>query len=303
MKTVDVIIPVYKPGKSIEILLDRLERQSYPPSHIFLVNTEQQYWDERLEREYPSIQVTHIKKQEFDHGGTRRMMAEKSGADILLFMTQDAVPKDRELIRNLIRPMEEERVRASYARQLPAKDCSLAEQYTRSFNYPKESRRKGKEDLPELGIKTYFCSNVCAAYDRKTYEELGGFVERTIFNEDMIFAEKVIQAGYQIAYAADARVIHSHNYGCREQFHRNFDLGVSQAQYRQVFDNVPSEGEGIRMVKSTIAYLCREGKPWLIPQMVLQSGCKYAGYRMGKSYEKLPVWLIRRCTMNKDYWK
>ena len=67
-------------------------------------------------------------------------------------------------------------------------------------------------DLPKLGVKTFFCSNVCAMYDRRTYEELGGFVESTLFNEDMIYAGHLVQAGYAIAYAADAKVWHWHNY-------------------------------------------------------------------------------------------
>ena len=87
-------------------------------------------------------------------------------------------------------------------------------------------------------------------YDRRTYEELGGFVESTLFNEDMIYAGHLVQAGYAIAYAADAKVVHSHNYGCLAQLHRNFDLGVSQAQHPEIFDAYPSEGEGIRMVKN-----------------------------------------------------
>lgn len=55
----------------------------------------------------------------------------------------------------------------AYARQLPDKDCPLAERYTRSFNYPEESCLKTKADLKRLGIKTFFASNVCCAYDRR----------------------------------------------------------------------------------------------------------------------------------------
>ncbi len=177
------------------------------------------------------------------------------------------------------------------------------ERYTRSFNYPEESSVKRKEDLPVCGIKTFFCSNVCAAYSRDVFEELGGFAERAVFNEDMIYAGALIRHDYGIAYAADARVIHSHNYSCMQQFHRNFDLGVSQAAHPEVFADVPSEGEGIRLVKSTFIELCRRGRIWLIPELILKSGCKYAGYFLGKRYQKLPKKIVLFCTMNKDYWK
>lgn len=66
------------------------------------------------------------------------------------------------------------------------------------------------------------------------FDALGGFVAHTIFNEDMIYARKVLNEGYGIAYAAEAKVEHSHNYSGIQQFHRNFDLGVSHAQYPEI---------------------------------------------------------------------
>lgn len=219
-------------------------------------------------------------------------------------MTQDALPADEKMLGNLIQPiLSNHAVGAAYARQLPAKDCAFLEKYTRSFNYPEASSVKGLKDVEIYGIKTYFCSNVCAAYDRRIYEKLGGFVERAIFNEDMIYAGTMVQAGWSVAYAADARVIHSHNYSARQQFHRNFDLGVSQADHPEIFEGVPSEGEGIRLVKRSFVYLCRKGRIWLIPKLILHSAAKYAGYFLGKRYRKLSKKMILACTMNPSYWK
>ena len=225
-----------------------------------------------------------------------------SDAKIVVFMTQDAMPADSRLIENLIEPLGEELVGVSYARQLPASDCDFIERYTRRFNYPEESRIKGKEDIPELGIKTFFCSNVCAAYRRDVYEALGGFSRRTIFNEDMILAGRMVQAGYKVAYAAGARVIHSHNYSGLQQFHRNFDLAVSQADNPEVFSQVRSESEGIRLVKNTMGYLLKSRKPYLIPVLVYKSGCKYLGYKLGQNYRKLPQWVVKWCSMSTTYW-
>ena len=300
---VDVIIPTYRPGKAFRSLLTRLTKQSFPVHRILVMNTEESFWDKSWERDFSMLEVYHLKKAEFDHGGTRKRAAALSTGDIMIFMTQDAMPKDRHLIENLVRALEQEGVGAAYARQLPAADCSFLERYTRAFNYPEESFVKTSADLQERGIKTYFCSNVCAAYKKSVYEKLGGFVERTIFNEDMILAGRMIQEGYGIAYAADARVIHSHNYTPMMQFHRNFDLGVSQAEHPEIFEGVPSEGEGIRLVKKSMAYLCRRGRLWLIPDLVLQSGAKYAGYLLGKHYDRLPGFFIGWCTMNKGYWE
>lgn len=71
----------------------------------------------------------------------------------------------------------------------------------------------------------------------------------------------------------------------------------------EIFANVPSEGEGIRLVKKSLAYLVKTGHIWLIPQLVIQSGAKYAGYFLGKRYWKLPHRLVMACTMSPWYWK
>lgn len=305
---VDVIIPTYQPGKKFSRLLKMLELQTCPIGRIIVMNTEKAYWNDRGFEGIPNMEVHHLSKKEFDHGATRNRGARYSRADIMVFMTDDAVPADERLIENLVAAFDKrgprgESVIMAYGRQLPDKDCSMAERYTRAFNYPEESCIKTKEDLGRLGIKTFFASNACCAYDREKFWFQGGFVHKAIFNEDMIFAGRaVLQDDYAIAYVAEARVIHSHNYGCAAQFRRNFDLAVSQTDHPELFAGIRSESEGIRLVKQTAAHLVKIRRPWLVPGMVVKSGFKYLGYRMGKCYRMLPKNLVVKCSMNKEYW-
>ena len=300
-RTVDVIIPTYKPDKKFSRLLRMLELQTYPIRRIIVMNTEKSYWNDKGYEGIKGLEVHHLTKAEFDHGRTRNQGARYSRADIMVFMTDDAVPADNQLIEQLMAAFDRrgplgESVIMAYARQ-------LAERYTRSFNYPDQSRVKTRADLKELGIKTFFASNVCCAYDREKFWFQGGFTDKTIFNEDMIFAGRaVLEDDYAVAYVAEARVVHSHNYGCMAQFHRNFDLAVSQADHPELFSAVRSESEGIRLVKQTARYLVKQRRPWLVPGMFVKSGFKYLGYRVGKCYRLLPRALVLRCTMNKEYW-
>lgn len=305
---IDVVIPVYKPGEELEKLLIFLKNQTIKPQKIILMNTEKEYW-ENWAKEHENLAsdsqvfVHHITKAEFDHGNTRNQGISYSEAEYILLMTQDAVPKDEFLIENLLSAFQNPEVAVAYARQLPREDCKEAEKYTRSFNYPKTSALKGKDDLEILGIKTFFCSNVCAMYDKKIFEKMGGFTKKTIFNEDMIFAGNAVKNGYKIAYVAQAQVVHSHNYGNLEQFHRNFDLGVSQKEHPEVFEGISSESEGIRLVKKTMAHLWKtKHKSQIIP-MIVQSGFKFLGYRLGKNYTRLSKHFVTECSMNKSYWQ
>ena len=303
----DVIIPVYKPGKELLELIQKLKEQEYPVNRIIIMNTEQKYFDRltygtSFYEKYPMVSVCHVSKREFDHGATRRMGVRKSEAPYFLMMTQDALPVNTKLTAELMRAVSGEKIAAAYARQLPAEGCGEVERFTRDYNYPDSSVVKTGQDIKRLGIKTYFCSNVCALYNRSIYEATGGFPEKAIFNEDMVYAAGAVKAGYGIAYCAQAEVIHSHNYTGREQFHRNFDLGVSQADHPEVFEEVPSESEGMRMVRMTAGHLRHIGKRRKIPGLLYVSGCKYFGYLLGKSYRKLPKAWILRFTANKDYW-
>lgn len=309
MAAIDVIIPTCEPGDRLEDLLKRLLKQSCPVSRVIIMNTESRYWNaERYEPLFEGsrtrLSVTHLTRDEFDHGATRHEAIAASDADICVCMTQDCIPYDRNLIRNLKEAlMQAEDVAVAYARQLPAAGCGPIERRARQFNYPQESCVKGGDDLERLGIKTYFCSNSCAAYKREIYLKLGGFTRKTIFNEDMVFAAGAVKAGYRIAYAAQAKVIHSHNDPPLELLRRNFDLAVSQADHPEVFADLSSEGEGMRLVKDTALWLVRTGRLLRLPELFIKSGCKYAGFLLGKRYKRLPKAVIRFLTKNQSYWR
>lgn len=317
--TIDVIIPVYKPDGKFTQLIERLVKQSKKPGRIILLHTVEESednlkftqnekaketiaWAIEQSSDECRIEAIDIKKPEFDHGGTRNYGASLSKADIMLFMTQDAVPADAHLIQSILSPFQDSKVAAAYGRQLASPKSGMIEQYTRKFNYPGESYVKTLEDLPRLGIKTYFCSNVCAAYRKTVYDSLGGFVTKTIFNEDMIMAAGIINADYAIAYSAETRVYHSHAYSYIQQFKRNFDLAVSQKQYDYIFAEVKSESEGIKLVKHTLKYLIDKKQYLLIPDLILESGFKYLGYKAGINYERLPIDIVRRFSMNPSFW-
>ena len=136
-----------------------------------------------------------------------------------------------------------------------------------------------------MGIKTFFCSDVCAMYRGELFRKKGGFVASAIFNEDMYYAGDAVLDGYKIAYCADALVVHSHNLKPVEQFHRNFDLGVSQAMRPDLFSNIKSESEGVKLVLGTIKYLVDNKGIIRVPYFCICCAFKLIGYKMGKKYK------------------
>lgn len=306
--SVDIILPTYKPTKELFDLIELLESQTYPVHKIIIMNTEEKYFERLLHgtkvlKRYHNIEVHHLSQREFDHGGTRRKAVKYSKAELFVCMTQDAMPADAGLIQALVDALVSDAdIAAAYARQLARPDCREIERFTRRFNYPDETSVKSAADIERLGIKTFFCSNVCAAYNRRIYDEMGGFEKRAIFNEDMIYAGHAVKAGKKIAYVADAKVIHSHNYTCMQQFRRNFDLGVSQSEHPEVFEGISSESEGSRLVVDTIRHLWNTNNKRLIPYLFASSGFKLIGYKLGRAYRRLPAKAVRWCSSSRNYW-
>lgn len=300
---VDAVIPAYKPGHDLRELVEKLLDQTVRLGRIIIINTDREFFDGKEYLIAPAVEVVHITRHEFDHAGTRDMGIRMSDADYVLFMTMDAIPKDNYLVEKLLSGFSRaDNIAVSYARQLPKKDCNRIEQITREFNYPAQSRVQTSDDIKELGIKAYFCSDVCAMYDTSIYRSLGGFKAPAIFNEDMVYAAGALDAGYAVSYCADALVYHSHNYTGRQYYRRNFDLGVSQADHPEIFERFNVKGTGMQLVRKSLAQICRSGTPADIIRLVYYSGMKYLGFRKGKNYHKLSLKSCLKHTSDKEYW-
>ena len=302
-KKMEAVIPVYHPGEDLVRLLKRLDRQQYPLARIHLMHTDDGTALPELPEISVPVEIHPLKPQEFDHAGTRADGFALCESDYILCMTQDALPADDRLTATLADAFKSETCGMAYARQIARPEHGDIERYTRCFNYPPQDREQNLSRLDELGIKTYFCSDVCALYRRDLYEELGGFEQPAIFNEDTVFAYKLVQAGYSVCYRAEAKVIHSHCYSASQQFRRYFDLGVSQAQHPEIFKAVSSVSEGGKLVSGTARYLLRHGKIGALVQLVILSGAKWTGMQLGRRYRRLPDGLIRHFTMNRFYWE
>jgi rhamnosyltransferase len=223
-------------------------------------------------------------------------------ADILVYMTQDAILADSSALHNLLRAFDDPQVAAAFGRQLPRPGSGPIEAHSRIFNYPEESSLRSLESRDRLGIKTIFLSNSLSAYRRSALMAVGGFPSHVIFGEDTVTAARLIQAGCKIAYVSDARAYHSHPYTVLQEFRRYFDIGVLHRREAWLLDNFgKASGEGKRFVLSELRHL-RNAAPWQIPSALLRTGAKMLGYRLGRQEAHIPLPLKRAFSMHKQYW-
>ncbi|MCX5634710.1 MAG: glycosyltransferase [Planctomycetota bacterium] len=250
------------------------------------------------------VRILTIRQSDFDHGGTRNLGIEQTSAEFIVFMTQDTICADEHAVAELIRPLrEDENIAAVYGRQTACDDASVFARHLRLFNYPETSYVRGLDDRKKYGIKTAFLSNSFAAYRTSVLREIGGFKSGLIFGEDTFAAAKILLKGKKIAYAADAKVFHSHNYTPRQEFKRYFDMGVfHKCENWLLREFGKAERHGSRYAKSEIKFLLKQRKIYLLPEFILRIIMKYLGYKLGTQYAYLPKSINRLCSMNPAWW-
>jgi rhamnosyltransferase len=296
-----IIVPIRNAPEQAGALLAKLKDQTVS-DEILVVDSSATAGGSGI-GESGIVRVIRIPEAGFDHGGTRTLAAEAAKGDIVVFLSQDAVPSDDQAVERLVEPFRDESVAAAYGRQLPHPGASPFGAHLRLFNYPETSSVLSMADKGRFGIKTPFLSNAFAAYRKKALAGIGGFKKRLIMGEDVYAGAKLLMAGYRIAYAADAAVYHSHSYTALQEFRRYFDIGVFHATERWLLDEFGrAEGEGMRYIGSGVRYLTNERKPWLVPEFLLRSCLKYAGYAFGRNYEKMPPALVRKFSMHRRWW-
>jgi len=300
MKT-SVIIPTYNAEKYLPKLLEALEKQT-TIFELIIIDSSSTDNTVAIAKEYTKHILT-IPQVEFDHGGTRTIAAKVASEDIIVFLTQDALPYDDQAIEKILEAFENPKVGAAYGRQLPYEDATIFSKHLRYFNYPEISYVRTINDKKQYGIKTAFLSDSFAAYRKKSLKEAGWFKNDLIVGEDTYAGSKILLEGYALAYCADAKVYHSHSYGIIQEFKRYFDIGVFHKREKWILQEFgKAEGEGKRYIKSEFSYLLRCKAYHLIPNFFIRNGMKYFGYKLGQNYTKLPIVLIKKISMHYLWW-
>ncbi len=224
-------------------------------------------------------EVRSIAPSQFNHATTRNIALEYP-ADFYLFLTQDAVPADTNLIPALLAPMANPQVALVYGRHLPPPTVRPEERFARHYHYPATSHIRTAADIPRLGVRAFFASNVCALYRASIFRSLGGFTPGLPANEDMEFAARALLAGYAVAYAANACVWHGHAFSLPQLWRRYATIGRFFAATPWIRKLAPLSRTGQRFVQDELRYLCRH-HPWAIPRALLATAIKFLAYHWG----------------------
>ncbi len=273
--SISVLIPTFQGEEFLERVLARLAAQRCElPWDLTVVDSGSTdrtlailaSWRERLG---VPLRVEHIHGSAFDHGHTRNLLAAESRGDLLVFLTQDAIPSGPEWLAKLARNFDDPRVGAAYCRNVPRPDAQLL---TRLFSatdpgYAPECREVrlpepeayARMDAHERRL-LYNFNDVASAIRRDLWERHP--MPRTEFGEDVLMSRALLEAGYTVVYDAEATVEHSHDYGPDELRQRAEIDGKFNAEWLgRVCVRTRAEAEELvrRHLELDRAALAREG--------------------------------------------
>ena len=281
-----VVIPTRNAGEGIGALLDSLWGQTLPPKSILVVDTASEDRTRELSRAH-GARVVDVAREDFDHGGTRDMAFRMTDTPYVVFMTQDARPVTPEALQRLLAPFAgRPRLALVGGRQVADSQASPQETLVRAYNYPETSRFWDQSQSQALGVRAYLISDVFAAYRREAYLAVGGFDHPLMTNEDMLITQKLLEAGYEVGYAGDACVYHSHSFTWRQQYRRNYIVGRVMVRYAHRFGNAQEMGEGMALAKFVALHLLRRGQLGACVAFVWDCTARLLGNRMGRRAEE-----------------
>ncbi len=293
-----IVILTYNAEKTIGILIEKLLKHK---DKILIVDSSSSDQTIDIVKSY-GIKYHIIDKKVFNHGLTREKARKILNTDIVVFMTQDAIPANDDLIPKLIQPILEGKAHYSYARQIPHKGAGFFEAFPRYYNYPEESQIRSKDDINKYGVYAFFSSDSCSAYLNSALDSIGGFGD-VLTSEDYIASAKLIESGYKIAYVAEAIVFHSHNYSLIEEFKRYFDTAYIRAQNPWIQELVGhAEKRGLDFFKCML----KEIIPWkihLLPYAIISTFVKLLGYRLGFLLYGKNKNIVKYFSSQRYYWE
>jgi len=298
---ITVIIPTKNGERYIEEVLLSLFDQDYGDFEVIVVDSGSKDQTLEIVKKFP-VRLIEIPPEEFDHGSTRNRMVRLAKGDIIVFLTQDAIPIGKDFLRKLTEPLKEKDFAATYARQIPRLDASPLERFLREYNYGPKPLVKSLEVLPKMKIRTFHFTNVASSYRKDAFWEVGGFSDPCISNEDMIIAGRLILRGYKIKYVPEAKVLHSHDYHPFVQLKRYFDIAVSLSENPDVKKYVPSGSEGIKYLWRALKYLIENRELRWIPYALIESLFKFVGFRLGLLEKYIPTFIKKKISLHSYYW-
>lgn len=209
MFTCSIVIRAYNEEKHIGRLLQGIKQQTVQDVEIILVDSGSTDATVAIAESF-GAQVVRINPREFTFGRSLNLGVKAATRELIVIASAHVYPVYPDWLEMMLRPFEDANVALTYGKQRGPDFAKFSEQQIFHQWYPDASQPKQA---------TAFCNNANSAI-RKSLWERNPYDEELTGLEDLAWAQWAKGAGYDIAYVAEAEIIHVHNETPRGVFNR-----------------------------------------------------------------------------------
>jgi rhamnosyltransferase len=299
---VSVIIVTKNPGAGFtEVLRTVRAQETGWPFDILVADNGSSDGTLEFIRRYSEVRLLQIPGVEFGHGRSRNLAISEVEGDLCVLLTQDALPASRTWLSSLVNAVTQAPdIAGAFGPHLayPAHSAYVHRDLQTHFEQFQHVPLVVSRDTDPERYKTdlswrqmlHFYSNNNSCLRRRAWKEIP--FPDVDFAEDQIWAAKIIEAGWKKAYAPEAAVFHSHEYGPFNQLRRAFDESRS---FRRLFGY--RLGGDLRETVRSGAGLGRTDWQWgrsrglPLGHIISRMGknfCLVAGHSLGAREDRLP---------------
>lgn len=296
---ISIIILTRNAGNLFKKVMANVYSQDYKENfEVLVIDSSSEDNTVNIARKYPAKIIT-INPKDFGHGKTRNLGAKKARGKYLVFLTHDAVPRNKHWLGEIVKDLDKKNIAGIFGRQIARANAVPMEKFFYFKMYRGKSFLWNKRNIQY--DETIF-SNANSAV-RKSFLLKHPFPEDILMSEDREWALKMIDKGYDILYQSSALVTHSHDTRTINLFKRYFDFGVSHSEIGNTTNKSSFVGKGASVFLDELKYLISEGKAIWIPRAVLYNFTKFFGLMAGKNQKYIPKYIKLKLSGYGGYWK
>ena len=190
------------------------------------------------------LETHHIRNGEFHHSRTRNFAATLASNDVVVFLSQDAVPEDSSWLSSLVAPFIDPAVGGVYGRQIPPDSIGPVRRCAMAHLYPEQREIRDPTGVRQFSLSMVRFSNANSAIRRELFSRLH-FDDRALVCEDHGMCRDILSAGYKVVYEPEASVIHGHERSLYSEFQWAVDNGISLTRMG-ILGDAPGTGIELR---------------------------------------------------------
>lgn len=229
MRSVSVAIPVLNGGPRLQDVLFALGEQDLRDHELVVCDSGSSDGSDRVALA-AGARLIRIERSTFGHGRTRNLLMRETSGDVVVFLTQDAVPASRSWLRTMVEAFDladDVALACGPYRPIPGASVATTRELTEMFaamsdpaGVPTLYRRADVPD-PLRPSPATFHTDANGAVLRRAWT--GTPFRDVAYAEDQLLAVDLLRAGHARAFVPAAAVEHSHDYPFGERFTRLFD--------------------------------------------------------------------------------